>query len=85
MFCMSCGKEITGKPQYCPWCGQPIGGDSDQSEPNLGRYNVPDYQTEGQTGRHSVTMEDIERYAPMATLAPVVMGLLSLVWLVAHI
>lgn len=28
MFCMSCGKEINGKPQYCPWCGQPIGGGS---------------------------------------------------------
>ncbi|MDE6220065.1 MAG: hypothetical protein K2G51_06515 [Lachnospiraceae bacterium] len=29
MFCRFCGRDITGKPQFCPWCGQAIGTKTD--------------------------------------------------------
>lgn len=79
MFCRYCGREVTGKPQFCPWCGQPIGEDLKKSESEQNIYSESCNQNEKKSRRNYTTAENIERYAPIASFSPVVAGLISLV------
>lgn len=79
MFCRFCGREISGNPQYCPWCGQKLDGGSEQSGPEQNRYSDNNTQNEKGNWRSYITPENIERYAPIAALVPVVMILMGVI------
>lgn len=85
MFCRYCGREVTGKPQFCPWCGQPIGEDLKKSESEQNIYSESCNQNEKKSWRNYMTAENIERYAPIASFAPAVMVLISLVYAIVRL
>ena len=82
MFCKSCGREITGKPRFCPWCGQATGGEDSRLGAGQDQYSDSNDQNGSKSRRRYITVENIERYAPIAALAPAVMMLMSLLWLI---
>lgn len=82
MFCKFCGRELNGNPQYCPWCGQKLSEDSEQSGQEQNMYSDNNAQNEKGNWRSYFTPENIERYAPIAAIAPVVLVLMVLIGLI---
>lgn len=82
MFCRFCGREINDNPQYCPWCGQKLDEGSEQLGSEQNMYSDNNAQNEKGNWRSYITPENIERYAPVAALAPVVLTVMVLIMLV---
>lgn len=66
MFCKKCGQPLEEGVSFCPECGQRVedAGSSAKVENEKQQKNWKDY----------LTMENIERYAPIAALIPLAMS-----------
>lgn len=75
-FCKFCGQEVKDGMSFCPGCGRPCedGGGAGPGN-SFGQAGAGGNQNPKKDWREYLTMENIERYAPVAALVPVVMML----------
>lgn len=75
-FCKFCGQEVKDGMSFCPGCGRPCeDGGGAGSGNSFGQAGAGGNQNPKKDWREYLTMENIERYAPVAALVPVVMML----------
>lgn len=68
MFCTNCGQRLDDDARFCPECGQEV-------EVEKGVETNHAAENEKKDWKEYLTKENIERYAPIAALMPLVMAL----------
>lgn len=86
MFCGKCGHQIEDDASFCPNCGEKVNAVNEENAVNLSndveqnsgssteKYNnVNQEQKTKRNWKEFLTLENIERFAPLAAFAPIAM------------